>query len=103
MLRIYAPGLHLYLGCKCGNNFFFLAANVYELSRQALLETHGSFLILFSIPVIVVVGVVIRMYFEGPSCPSSAKLTGTFLHVVLYTVKPVYSGHSWQGDGYNTG
>lgn len=83
--------------------FFFLAANVYELSRQALLETHGSFLILFSIPVIVVVGVVIRMYFEGPSCPSSAKLTGTFLHVVLYTVKPVYSGHSWQGDGYNTG
>lgn len=80
----------LYLGCKCGNNFFFLAANVYELSRQALLETHGSFLILFSIPVIVVVGVVIRMYFEGPSCPSSAKLTGTFLHVVLYTVKPVY-------------
>ena len=75
---------------------FFLAANVHELSRQALLETHGSFLILFSMPVIVVVGVVIKIYFEGPSCPSSAKLTGTFLYVVLYTVNPVYNSQSWE-------
>ena len=55
---------------------FHLAANVHDLYKQATLETHGSFLFLLGIAIVVVVGAITKVYFEGPSCPSSAKLTG---------------------------
>ena len=53
-------------------------ANVHELYSHAKMETHGSYLLLLGIGLVVVLGAFIRIYFEGPSCPSGAKLTGMF-------------------------
>lgn len=56
----------------------FNLANVHDLYKQATLEIHGAFYLLFGILVMVVVGVLIKIHFEGPSCPSPTRLTGTF-------------------------
>ena len=69
----------------------YLAANVHDLYKQASMETYGSFLVLIGIPIVAVVGAIIKMYFEGPSCPSSAKLTGTFPCLFIPWVSEVLS------------
>ncbi|XP_020603406.1 retinol dehydrogenase 12-like isoform X2 [Orbicella faveolata] len=51
-------------------------ANVHDLYNQARMEKHGAFQLLIALIIVVVVGVFTKIYFEGPSCPSSAKLTG---------------------------
>lgn len=51
-------------------------ANVHDLYNQANVETYGSFFFLAAIPLLAIVGAFIKAYFEGPSCPSSAKLEG---------------------------
>lgn len=53
-------------------------ANVHDLYNQARMEKHGAFQLLIGLIIVVVVGAFNKIYFEGPSCPSSAKLTGTF-------------------------
>jgi len=40
------------------------------------MEKHGAFQLLIALIIVVVVEVFTKIYFEGPSCPSSAKLTG---------------------------
>ena len=55
----------------------FNQANVHDLYKQAKLEIHGAFFLFFGIVGIVVVGAFTKIHFEGPSCPSSAKMTGT--------------------------
>ena len=44
------------------------------------MEKHGAFQLLICLIIVVVVGVFTKIYFEGPSCPSSTKLTGTFFY-----------------------
>ena len=68
-------------------------ANVHDLYNQARVEKHGAFQLFISLIIIVVVGVFTKVYFEGPSCPSSAKLTGTF--VMMHTVKPPLGNGRW--------
>ena len=55
----------------------FNQANVHDLYKQAKLEIHGAFFLFFGIVGIVVVGAFTKIHFEGPSCPSTAKMTGT--------------------------
>ena len=55
----------------------FNQANVHDLYKQAKLEIHGAFFLFFGIVGIVVIGAFTKIHFEGPSCPSSAKMTGT--------------------------
>lgn len=57
----------------------YLAANVHDLYKQASIETYGGFLFLAGIAAVVIAGGFTKVYFEGPSCPSSAKLTGKHL------------------------
>lgn len=65
------------------NSFLFYIshklANVHDLYNQARMERYGAIKLLIGLIIIVVVGVFTKIYFEGPSCPSSAKLTGKFL------------------------
>jgi len=49
------------------------------------MEKHGAFQLLIALIIVVVVGVFTKIYFEGPSCPSSAKLTGTFFSYDAYS------------------
>lgn len=56
--------------------FFYLAANVHDLYNQASLETYGSLLVLAVIPIAAILGALVKAHYEGPSCPSSAKLEG---------------------------
>lgn len=52
------------------------------------MEKYGAFQLLVGLIVIVVVGVFTKIHFEGPSCPSSERLTGTFFSFDAYsTVK----------------
>ena len=55
----------------------FNQANVHDLYKQAKLEIHGAFFLFFGIVGIVVIGAFTKIHFEGPSCPSPAKMTGT--------------------------
>ena len=58
------------------HRFFYLAANVHDLYNQASLETYGSLLLLAVIPIAAILGALVKAHYEGPSCPSSAKLEG---------------------------
>ncbi|XP_015770208.1 PREDICTED: peroxidase skpo-1-like [Acropora digitifera] len=51
-------------------------ANVHDLYNQASLETYGSLLLLAVIPIAAILGALVKAHYEGPSCPSSAKLEG---------------------------
>lgn len=51
-------------------------ANVHDLYNQASLETYGTLLLLAVIPIAAILGALVKAHYEGPSCPSSAKLEG---------------------------